>query len=77
MLQRRTSERPQRVLQPLGRGHETFAVEHDMAVFPTGEGRPEMIEPIIEWRAGDADREIAHVGEIGQLQPTRRAGFTH
>jgi hypothetical protein len=72
MLQRRTSERPQRILQTLSQDHETLAARHDMAVLPTGEGQPKMIEPMIEWRAGDADREIAHVGKIGQPEPTRR-----
>jgi hypothetical protein len=31
-----------------------------------------MIEPVIERHAGNADAVIAHVGEIGQPQPTRR-----
>ena len=34
MLYRCTAERPQRVLQPLGQGHETLAAQHDMGVFP-------------------------------------------
>jgi len=32
----------------------------------------EMIEPVIDRHASNADAVIAHVGEIGQLQPTRR-----
>ena len=31
-----------------------------------------MIEPVIERHTSDADAVIAHVGEIGQSQPTRR-----
>ena len=31
-----------------------------------------MVEPVIQWRTGDADAVIAHIGEIGQPQPTRR-----
>ena len=68
MLQRRAAERPQRVLQPLGQRHEALAAEHDMGVFPAREGQPEVIEPVIERHAGDADAAIAHVGEIGQAR---------
>jgi hypothetical protein len=31
-----------------------------------------VIEPVIERHAGDTDAVIAHLGEIGQAQPTRR-----
>jgi hypothetical protein len=31
-----------------------------------------MVEPVIEWRAGDADAAIAHVGKVGQPEPARR-----
>jgi hypothetical protein len=43
-------------------------------MFPAREGQAEVIEPVIERHAGDADAVIAHLGEIGQPQPTRR-GF--
>jgi hypothetical protein len=43
-----------------------------MSVLPAREGQPEVIEPVIEQRAGDADAVTAHVGEIGQAQPARR-----
>ena len=72
MLQRRAAERPQRVLQPFGQRHEALAAEHDMGVFPAREGQPEVIEPMIERCAGDADAATAHVGEIGQPEPARR-----
>jgi hypothetical protein len=65
MQQRRLAERPQRVLQPLGQRHEALAAKHDMTVLPAREGQPEMIEPMVERLAGNADAEIAHVGEIG------------
>jgi hypothetical protein len=72
MQQRRSSERPQRVLQPLGQCHEALAAEHDMGMFPAREGQPEVIEPMIERRAGDADAATTHVGEVGQPEPARR-----
>jgi hypothetical protein len=43
-----------------------------MGMFPAREGQPEVVEPMIERRAGDADAAIAHVGEIGQPEPARR-----
>jgi hypothetical protein len=36
-----------------------------MDVFPARERQPEMIEPVIERNAGDADAATAHVSEIG------------
>ena len=59
MLQRGAAERPQRVLQPLGQRHEALAAEHDMGVLPAREGQAEVVEPMIERRAGDADAAIA------------------
>jgi hypothetical protein len=43
-----------------------------MSVLPAREGQAEVIEPVIQRHAGDADAVIAHVGEIRQPQPTRR-----
>ena len=43
-----------------------------MGMLPAREGQPEVIEPVIERRAGDADAAIAHVGEIGKPEPARR-----
>ena len=54
MLARRAAERPQRVLQALGQRHEALAAEHDMGMLEAGEGQAEVIEPVIERRAGDA-----------------------
>ncbi len=72
MLQRGPAERPQRILQTLRQGHEALTSEHDMSMFPAREGQAEVIEPVIERHTSDADAVIAHVGEIGQSQPTRR-----
>jgi hypothetical protein len=76
MLQGSAAERPQRVLQPLGQGHEAFAAEHDMGMLPTREGQAEVIQPMIKRCAGDADAAIAHAGKIGQAQPARRVLLT-
>jgi hypothetical protein len=43
-----------------------------MRMLPAREGQAEVIEPVIERHTGDADTVIAHVGEIGQPQPTRQ-----
>src|ERR1700737_2330511 len=43
-----------------------------MGVLPAREGQAKVIEPVIQQHTGDADAVIAHVGEIGKPQPTRR-----
>src|SRR5215469_15302830 len=72
MLQRNSAERPHGVLQTLCQCHEALTTEHDVSMLPTREGQAEMIEPVIKRHTGDADAVIAHIGEIGQPQPTRR-----
>src|SRR3954452_25173437 len=72
MLQRGPAERPQRILQTLRQCHKALTAEHDMSMLPAREGQAEVIEPVIERYTGDAAVVIAHVGEIGQPQPTRR-----
>ena len=39
MLARRPTERPQRVLQPLGQGHVTLAAQDDMDVLEARAGQ--------------------------------------
>src|SRR3954452_2889505 len=72
VLQRSLAERPQRILQTLRQCHKALTAEHDMNMLPAREGQAEVIEPVIERHTGDTDAVIAHVGEIGQAQPTRR-----
>src|SRR5215813_1085047 len=72
MLQRGSTERPQRILQTLCQCHEALTTEHDTRMLPAREGQAEVIEPVIQRHTGDADAVIAHIGEIGQTQPTRR-----
>jgi hypothetical protein len=71
MLQGSAAERPQRILQALGQGHEALTAEHDMSMLPAREGQSEVVEPVIQRRTGDADAAIAHIGKIRQSQPTR------
>lgn len=42
-----------------------------MGVLPTREGETEVIQPMIQRRAGDADAVLARVGKIGQAKPAR------
>ena len=41
-------------------------------MLPAGIGQGEVIEAVFERLPGDADGEIAHVGEVRQALPTRR-----
>jgi len=66
MLPRRADERPQGILQPFGQGDEALATQHDMGVLKPGIGQPEVVEAVIERRSGDADAQLAHVGEVGE-----------
>jgi hypothetical protein len=72
VLQRRAAERPEGILQPLGEGGEALAAEHHAGVLPAGEGEAEMVEPVFEQLAGDADAERGGLGEVGQPLPPRR-----
>src|SRR3981189_459902 len=71
MLQGSAAERPQRILQALGQCYEALTAEHDMSMLPAREGQSEVAEPGIQHGTGDADAAFAHIGEIGQPQPTR------
>src|SRR5205814_6984947 len=57
-------------------GHEALAAEHDLGVLPAREGQAEVIQPMIERCAGDADAAIPHAGKIGQSQAARRVLLT-
>jgi hypothetical protein len=66
VLGRHAAEGPKRVLQTDGERGEAFAAEHRLGMFPTGVGQGEVVEPVIEPLAGDADPSVAHVGEVRQ-----------
>src|SRR5215813_431041 len=66
VLGRHAAERPECVLQADGECGEAFAAEYGLGMLPGRVGQGEMIQPVVEWLAGDADAEIAHVGEVGE-----------
>jgi hypothetical protein len=72
VLQRRAAERPQGVLQSLGKGHKAFAAEHHRGMLPAGESQAKVVQPVIEGHAGDADTTVGHAGEVGQAKPSGR-----
>ena len=72
MLLRRAAERPQGVLQAFGERDEALAAEHDMGGFEARERQAEVIEPVIERNAGDANAEIAHVAKVREPHAARR-----
>ena len=72
VLPGRATERPEGILQPLGEGGEALAAEHHADVLPAGEGEAEVVEPVLERLAGDADAERGGLGEVGQPLPPRR-----
>src|SRR3990172_2205034 len=71
MLLRNAAERPQRVLQALGKRHEALATEHHARMLEAGEREAEVVEPVSERTAGYDHPEIAHVGEVGQPHAPR------
>ena len=71
MFQRRATERPEGVLQPFGEGHIAFAAQDDVGMLEAGIGQAEVVETVVERRAGDGDGEIAHLGEVGQTHTPR------
>lgn len=70
MIERRTTERPQRVLQTLGQSHEAFAAKDDMGVLEARPDQPEVIKQMVERLTGNCHAEAAHVGKIRQPQST-------
>ena len=75
VLAGRSAERPQGVLEALGQGGEALAAEHHVDVGEAGVGQPEVVQQVVERFAGDAHRQAAAVGEVGQAEPSRRVGL--
>ena len=71
MLPGGAAERPEGILQALGQRHETLAAEHRMDMFEAAVGQTEVIEPVDQRRARDANAEVGHVSEVRQAHPAR------
>ncbi len=69
VIERRSANGPQGVLQSLRQGDEAFAAKDDMGVLEARPDQPEVIEQMVERLAGDRHAEAAHVGKIRQPQP--------
>ena len=66
MLDRHAAERPKGVLQADGKRRETLAAQHRLSMLPGRVRQHEMIQPMVQCLAGDADAGVSHVGEIRQ-----------
>jgi hypothetical protein len=66
MLERHAAKREQRVLQANRQRGETFPAEHRFGMLPGRIGQYEVIQPMVQRLAGNADAGISHVGEIRQ-----------
>ena len=56
MLARCAAQGPQGVLQPFGQRHVTLPAQDDVRVLEARAGQPEVVQPMIEFDAGDAHR---------------------
>ena len=66
MLDRHAAQRPECVLQADRKRGEAFAADDRLSMLPGGVGQGEVIQPMNQRLAGDADPEVTHVGEVGQ-----------
>jgi hypothetical protein len=64
------SQLPQGVLQALAQALEALG-EADRAGLPVGVGEHEVIDQVVERRAGDRDVQLGHMGEVGCGEPPR------
>ena len=71
---RNPSQFPQGVLQPFAEALEALG-EADGTGLPVGVGEHEVVDQVVERRAGDGDAEFAHVGEITLGEPPRFVGL--
>ena len=76
VLDRHAAERPECVLQADRKRREALAANDRLGVFPGGVGQGEVIQPMGQRCAGDADAEVAHVGEVGQPLLSRSVVLT-
>ena len=72
VLERRPAEAPQGVLQPLGQGGEALPAQYHVRVGEAGIGQAEVIQKVLDPRAGNPHPQATGVGEIRQPELTRR-----
>ncbi|MNL30210.1 hypothetical protein D3C87_1519320 [compost metagenome] len=66
MIERRTAHGPQSILKPFSQRDKAFSAENDVGMFEAGPDKPEVIEQVIKWLAGDRYTKAAGVGKIRQ-----------
>ena len=71
VLQRRPSQAPQGLLQPLCQGAERFPAQHHRDVAPAAVGEPEVVETVLKRLSGDRHRDVLELGEVRQTLPPR------
>jgi hypothetical protein len=71
VLARGTTERPQRVLQPLGQRHVALATEDHVRVLEARTGETEVVQAVVQSNTGHRDAQAVHLGEVGQAHATR------
>ena len=76
VLDRHAAERPKCVLQADRKCGEALAAEDRLGVLPGGVGQGEVIQPMDQRLAGDADAEVTHVGEVRQPLLSRSVVLT-
>jgi hypothetical protein len=76
MLAGRAAGRPQGVLQTLRQGDIALPTQDHVGMLEARVDQAEVIEPVIERRAGDGDRQARHVGEVRQAHPSRLVRLT-
>ncbi|SEI21656.1 hypothetical protein SAMN05216228_108410 [Rhizobium tibeticum] len=64
MVTRRTTKRPQSILQAFGKSDEAFAAEDDVGMFEAGIGKAEVLQQMIERLPRDGNAQGGHVGKV-------------
>ena len=71
MFQGRAPGRPKRILQPFCQRDMALAAQNDMGVFDARPDKPEVVETVIEYGAGNGYAQLGHIRKIRQALSTR------
>ncbi len=71
MFQGRAPGRPKRILQPFCQRDMALAAQNDMGVFEARPDKPEVVETVIEYGAGNGYAQLGHIRKIRQALSTR------